>query len=77
MSYALIDTPEDAHRVKTNTGNTKLVMALLSEMWIVHLSFIMGALYIMTFVVQQGYTDSQLWTDNTWYKVNSLQTYHR
>lgn len=68
-SYALITSEEDKNRPKTNTGNTKIVMALLSEMWIIHLIIILGGVYLMTFVVPQGYTDAEIWNSTAWYKL--------
>lgn len=45
----------DDKGVRTNLGNTKLIMALLSEMWIVNLIFIMGCTFIGVFYIPQGY----------------------
>jgi hypothetical protein len=71
-SYALIKTAEDMNRKKTNTGNTDIVMAILSEMWIFHIIFMLGGLYLMTFIVEQGYTDEEVWNSNCWYKIGAL-----
>jgi hypothetical protein len=37
------------------TGNTKVVMAILSEMWLVNLIAILGGTYCMTFLIPQDY----------------------
>lgn len=69
MSYALVETPEDKNRKKTNTGNTKIIMALLSEMWIIHIAVILGCTYMMTFVANLQYTDEEIWNSGQWYKI--------
>lgn len=39
-------------------GNTAVVMAILSEMWIVNLIAILGGTYCMTFILPQYYVKS-------------------
>lgn len=58
-----------SHASKTNIGNTKVVMALLSEMWIVHIAFILGGTYLMTFVLPQNYLDDVLWNRGCYWKL--------
>lgn len=58
--------------VYTNLGNTKVVMAVLSEMWIIHLLFILGGTYIMSFVIPQGYSDQELWNIGAYWKIGWL-----
>lgn len=50
-------------------GNTKFVMALLSEMWIFNLLFIIGGTYIMTFIIPQNYVDDEVWNVGCWWKL--------
>ncbi|KAJ3062540.1 hypothetical protein HK102_008732 [Quaeritorhiza haematococci] len=69
MSYALVDDPSDKKRKRTNTGNTKIVMALLSEMWIVHILVILGGTFFMTFYAPQDYTDTELWNAGCYWKL--------
>jgi hypothetical protein len=57
---------------RTNLGNTKLVMNLLSEMWLLHIIVILGCTYAMTFVYQQGYTDEEMWNYTCWWKLGIL-----
>lgn len=65
--------PTAAHDdgVRTNLGNTKVVMNLLSEMWIFHLAFILGFTYFMTFYIDQGYTDTELWNNSCYWKLGN------
>ncbi|KAI8908504.1 glycosyltransferase like family 2-domain-containing protein [Gorgonomyces haynaldii] len=54
---------------RTNLGNTKVVMALLSEMWLFSLVFILGGTYAMTFHVPQFYIDDEVWNETCWWKL--------
>ncbi|KAI8929201.1 glycosyl transferase family group 2-domain-containing protein [Entophlyctis helioformis] len=63
-SYALLE--DDG--VRTNLGNTKLVMALLSEWWILSLIVIVGGTYLMTFRLPQFYVDDELWNVGCYWK---------
>lgn len=47
-------------------------MNMLSEMWFIHISIILGGVYFMTYVLEQGYTDEHLWTYSTWFKIGAL-----
>ncbi|KAJ3053400.1 hypothetical protein HK097_004376 [Rhizophlyctis rosea] len=67
-SYALMDESNK----RTNLGNTKLLMTLLSEMWIVHMAFILGGTFCMTFLLPQGYTDHELWNFTCYWKIGWL-----
>ncbi|KAJ3208505.1 hypothetical protein HDU67_006697 [Dinochytrium kinnereticum] len=73
MSYALVDDPAKP-QVRTNLGNTKAVMLLLSEMWIFNLIFLLGGTFLMTFYLGQlqGYTDVQLWNIACYWKIGWL-----
>lgn len=64
-SYALLTESKQ----KTNVGHTKIVMAFLSEMWIVSLFFILGLTYFMTFKLPFGYTDHELWNFTCYWKL--------
>ncbi|KAI8908361.1 glycosyl transferase family group 2-domain-containing protein [Gorgonomyces haynaldii] len=66
QSYALMEDKGE----RTNLGNTKVVMALLSEMWIINLIVICGGTYCMTFLADfQGYVDDELWNITCWWKL--------
>ncbi|KAJ3075144.1 hypothetical protein HDU98_009098 [Podochytrium sp. JEL0797] len=69
-SYAMNDKSEE----RTNLGNTKLVMALLSELWIVNLVFILGGTWLKSFYLGdlQMYTDTELWNTGCWWKLGLL-----
>lgn len=56
-------------------GNTPVVMALLSEMWIVHIAFILGFTYLMTFVAPQNYLDGDLWNNSCYWKIGIISKY--
>ncbi|KAL5035988.1 hypothetical protein BDV3_004731 [Batrachochytrium dendrobatidis] len=58
-----------ADTCRTNTGNTNAVMALLSEMWLFHIIFILGFTYLMTFHLPQYYVDDQLWNYGCYWKL--------
>jgi hypothetical protein len=47
------------------TGNTKVVMAVLSEMWLVNLMAILGGTYCMTFLLPQGYVFHSFFNDSS------------
>ncbi|TPX30744.1 hypothetical protein SmJEL517_g05760 [Synchytrium microbalum] len=69
-SRALVDLPtEERGKTRPWQGNTKLVMSVLSEMWLVHILFIFGGTYLMTFQLPQSYTDSELWNVSCWWKI--------
>ncbi|KAJ3378378.1 hypothetical protein HDU84_007621 [Entophlyctis sp. JEL0112] len=70
MSYAFGAEKEE----RTNKGNTKIVMDLLSEMWIFNLLFLMGAIYFMTFYLGklQSYDDYYLWNTGCYWKIGWL-----
>ncbi|KAI8803936.1 glycosyl transferase family group 2-domain-containing protein [Cladochytrium replicatum] len=70
-SYAL-DGEDDKKR--TNLGNTGLLMALLSEMWIVHIAIIMGGTIGMSFFFPQynRYSDDELWNITCYWKLGWL-----
>ncbi|RKP01185.1 hypothetical protein CXG81DRAFT_5632, partial [Caulochytrium protostelioides] len=71
-SYALIDDPNAPKLPKTNKGNTRHVMALLSEMWIFHMAFILLGTYMMTFYAPQNYLDGVSWNYGCWWKIGWL-----
>ena len=59
-SYAFVDSAGIPSATKrTNLGNTRQVMAILSEMWFFNLVFILAGVYLMTFYLGklQGYDD--------------------
>ncbi|KAJ3067322.1 hypothetical protein HDU98_009497 [Podochytrium sp. JEL0797] len=78
LSYALQQNATlrnaKGEEIRTNTGNTKAVMALLSEMWLFNLLFIMGAIYFMTFYLGklQSYDDYELWNVGCYWKIGWL-----
>ena len=57
---------------RTNLGNTTPVFHLLSEAWFFHSLAILSLTYCLTFVVPQGYSDSELWNDTCWIKLGWL-----
>ncbi|RKO97010.1 hypothetical protein CXG81DRAFT_11644 [Caulochytrium protostelioides] len=67
-SWAEDPNPYDTG-VKTNVGKTNLLMALLSELWMFNLVIILGGVYIMSFVLPQGYTDTEMWNIGGWWKI--------
>ncbi|KAJ3368549.1 hypothetical protein HDU91_000496 [Kappamyces sp. JEL0680] len=54
---------------RTNLGHTTPVFHWLAEAWVFHTCFIVGLSYILTFVVPQGYTDTELWNNSCWVKI--------
>ncbi|KAI8620658.1 glycosyl transferase family group 2-domain-containing protein [Chytriomyces sp. MP71] len=60
--------------IRTNIGNTKAVMALLSEFWIFNMFFLFGAMYFMTFYLGklQSYDDYELWNVGCYWKIGWL-----
>ncbi|KAI9344594.1 hypothetical protein BDR26DRAFT_932643 [Obelidium mucronatum] len=77
LSYALsnsLSRRTGEPEVRTNTGNTKAVMALLSEMWIFNMLFLMGSIYFMTFYLGklQSYDDYELWNVGCYWKIGWL-----
>ncbi|KAJ3135984.1 hypothetical protein HK101_004053 [Irineochytrium annulatum] len=72
LSYALIDDGKVTPR--TNLGNTKVVMALLSEMWVFNLFFILGGTFFATFYLGkiQGYDDIVLWDVACYWKMGAF-----
>ncbi|KAJ3115218.1 hypothetical protein HDU96_001002 [Phlyctochytrium bullatum] len=73
ISYALNDDPNQP-QVRTNLGNTKACMMMLSEMWIFNLAFLLGGTYLMTFYLGnvQGYSDILLWNVACYWKIGWL-----
>jgi hypothetical protein len=66
-SYAYADNKE-----RTNLGNTAVVMALLSEMWILNLIVLLGGVYLWNFqlpLAYTGYTDSVIWNVSCYWKL--------
>ncbi|KAJ3143224.1 hypothetical protein HK100_000023 [Physocladia obscura] len=59
---------------RTNLGNTRVVMALLSELWIVNLAFILGGTYLKSFFLGnlQQYEDYYLWNSSCYWKLGLL-----
>jgi hypothetical protein len=47
----------------------KVVMALLSEMWIINLIAILGGTYAMAFHLPQYYSDDEVWNIACWWKL--------
>ncbi|KAJ3102542.1 hypothetical protein HK100_004345, partial [Physocladia obscura] len=70
ISYAL----ENESDVRTNLGHTRLVMALLSEMWIVNLAFILTGTWLKSFYLGniQQYDDYYLWNTSCYWKLGLL-----
>ncbi|KAI8894758.1 glycosyl transferase family group 2-domain-containing protein [Globomyces pollinis-pini] len=69
LSHALL---ADDNRVRTNTGNTKFVMTLLSELWIINLICITAGVYFMNVMIPQSwnrYTDVELWNVSCYWKI--------
>lgn len=50
QSYALLEDKGE----RTNLGNTRVIMSLLSEMWLINLIIIAGGTYTMVFHLPQG-----------------------
>ena len=70
-SYALLDDKG----IRTNSGNTSFVMAILSEMWILNLIVLCGGTYAMTFLLPisyTGYVDDELWNFSCWWKIGNI-----
>ncbi|RKO88787.1 glycosyl transferase family group 2-domain-containing protein [Blyttiomyces helicus] len=57
---------------RTNLGNTSFLMAILSEMWLMHLVVIIGGTFGLTFYMPQGYNDVELWNYSCWWKLGWL-----
>jgi hypothetical protein len=55
--------------VRTNIGNTSFMMALLSELWLFNIIFILGGTFIMTFYVPQFYVDYEIWNASCYWKL--------
>ncbi|KAJ3024271.1 hypothetical protein HKX48_003096 [Thoreauomyces humboldtii] len=69
MSYALLEETSE----RTNKGNTKFVMAFLSEAWIMHMGIILGMTYVFTFHIWDfSYTDTELWNITCYWKMGWL-----
>ncbi|KAJ1554423.1 hypothetical protein HK096_003609, partial [Nowakowskiella sp. JEL0078] len=67
-SYALDGIDEKSER--TNLGNTKALMALLAEMWIIHTTVILGCTFLLTFYAPWNfYTDIELWNVSCYWKL--------
>ncbi|KAI8804007.1 glycosyl transferase family group 2-domain-containing protein [Cladochytrium replicatum] len=71
-SYALDGQDDPSQR--TNKGNTRALMALLSEMWIFHILIILGGTAGMSFFFPalNNYTDDQLWNITCYWKLGWL-----
>jgi len=57
---------------RTNLGNTSFVMSILSELWILNLCVITGAIYSLNFLLPitwTNYTDSEIWNVSCWWKL--------
>ncbi|KAJ3211004.1 hypothetical protein HDU83_005379 [Entophlyctis luteolus] len=69
-SYALMNPSSE----RTNLGHTKIVMLLLSEMWIVNLAFIIGGTWLKSFYLGdlQQYDDYNLWGISCYWKLGLL-----
>ena len=67
-SYALMEDKG----VRTNIGNTKFVMGLLSEFWLFNIFFILGGTFLMTFYLPQFYIDDELWNVGCYWKLCKL-----
>lgn len=63
---------DDSNSVRTNTGNTRVLMAMLSEMWIVNAIVILGCTYVLNFVIPQGYSDTVMWNSSCYWKLGWL-----
>jgi hypothetical protein len=57
---------------RTNLGNTNLVFHILAEAWWFHTACILSFTYILTFVVPQGYNDTEMWNHTCWLKLGWL-----
>ncbi|TPX30990.1 hypothetical protein SmJEL517_g05577 [Synchytrium microbalum] len=70
-SFALLDDPADKTHGpgKEWHGNTKVVMALLAEMWLINMLVILGGTYGMTFWLPQYYLDDVLWNTGCYWKL--------
>ncbi|KND04364.1 uncharacterized protein SPPG_00093 [Spizellomyces punctatus DAOM BR117] len=67
-----IQLSEETKDVVLNKGRTKLVMALMSWAWIFHAIIILGATYVMSFWIPQGYTDEEIWNKGCYWKMGWL-----
>ncbi|KAJ3122192.1 hypothetical protein HK098_003070 [Nowakowskiella sp. JEL0407] len=68
-SYAF-DAPDDATK-RTNKGNTRAVMTMLADMWLIHMIVIFGLVYVQTFMLW-NYDDELLWNWTCYYKLGWL-----
>jgi hypothetical protein len=58
------------NELRTNLGKTKLIMNMLSEMWIIHTIAILGSTYYLTFYGWSGgYSDDEIWNYSCWWKI--------
>jgi hypothetical protein len=73
---AFADDPQSGSKTKKTKhkiyGNTPVVMGLLSEMWLIHITFILGFTYLMTFVAPQNYIDTELWNTSCYWKIGEI-----
>jgi hypothetical protein len=63
---------DDKKSARTNLGNTSLVMAILSEMWVLNIIFVLGGTYCWNFLlppVWTNYTDLEFWNNSCWWKI--------
>ncbi|KAJ3230858.1 hypothetical protein HDU81_004176 [Chytriomyces hyalinus] len=77
LSYALsgsLSRRNGEPAVRTNLGNTKAIMAMLSEMWIFNMFFLFAGMYFMTFYLGklQAYDDYILWNPGCYWKIGWL-----
>ncbi|TPX40949.1 hypothetical protein SeMB42_g05812 [Synchytrium endobioticum] len=68
-SFALVDDPTDRQTGTQWHGNTKVVMGLLAEMWLINMIAILGGTYLMTFHLPQFYIDGDLWNTGCYWKL--------
>ncbi|KAI8616200.1 glycosyl transferase family group 2-domain-containing protein [Chytriomyces sp. MP71] len=74
-SYAQLVPSSTANpELRTNSGNTRVVMALLSELWIFNLLVVFAGTWFKTFWLGQylGVQDYELWNPGCWWKIGLL-----
>ncbi|TPX61528.1 hypothetical protein PhCBS80983_g01019 [Powellomyces hirtus] len=64
--------PSVEGEIRTNKGRTKLVMTLASIAWIFHIVIILGATYVMSFQIPQGYVWDEYWNKGCYWKMGWL-----
>ena len=65
-------TDENGKPIRTNKGNTQFIMALLSEMWLFNIFFILGGTFLMTFYLPQFYIDYEIWNVTCYWKLGMV-----